>query len=206
MSSSDGWPAPLVVRVISGFNHHAEPVWALQSISAREDVNVKLPSLSAGVRRSGGVHVAISGRGVTPHQAFLAGPRLVRAGPGGDDSLPKGCTDCQPAATDDEIAACSSGCVKYCTTGNDIALECCRQSECVQQPRCGDCNLETPPTFSRRCVDPITGAVTSTPCNPFPICFPEFEIDLPFPISNRCVKICCTSFDASTCSASVREC
>jgi len=164
---------------------------------------VRLPNQSAGIRRVGGVPPVVLDRGVTPHQVFGGRPGVPGIGPGEDAVFPKGCAPCHPAATDEERRQCPSGCVKYCSTSDGADLRCCLHSECVS---CGACNVATPPTFSRTCTDPITGATTTTPCNPFPVCFPEFKIDLPFPLSDRCVRICCTSFDPSSCSPSVRTC
>lgn len=37
-------------------------------------------------------------------------------------------------------------------------------------------------------------------------CGGETRIPLPFPVSDRCVRVCCTSLDPASCSASVRVC
>jgi hypothetical protein len=37
-------------------------------------------------------------------------------------------------------------------------------------------------------------------------CSSETRISLPWPVSDRCVQVCCTGLDPGSCSVSVREC
>jgi hypothetical protein len=80
-------------------------------------------------------------------------------------------------------------------------------------PVCGQCVVIVPPLQPGQPLDPASlrfvrecvgqnGRFT-VPCTR---CGEETRIELPFPISDRCVRVCCTSLDPASCSASVREC
>lgn len=89
---------------------------------------------------------------------------------------------------------------------NDNPDICFRTEKCCTPPPpptvCGPCQLN-PATlqFTQNCTSGTNQF--SIPCSS---CTPEAKIDLPFPISDRCVKVCCRSADLSTCSITVREC
>jgi len=89
---------------------------------------------------------------------------------------------------------------------NDNPDICFRTEKCCTPPPpptvCGPCQLN-PATlqFTQNCTSGTNQFSIS--CSS---CTPEAKIDLPFPISDRCVKVCCRSADLSTCSITVREC
>ena len=120
-------------------------------------------------------------------------------GGAGGDVIPaqgKGCR-CQPDPT------CTSGKRNVCCFPNPDTgdLECNAGACCAPAPppqECGPCHLDrTTLQFIQNCT---SGARLCSSCTP------ETRIDLPFPISDRCIQVCCRSVDLSTCSITVREC
>ena len=47
------------------------------------------------------------------------------------------------------------------------------------------------------------GRRTTSSCSK---CSPETRIDLPWPASDRCIRVCCSGLDPTSCSVSVRTC
>jgi hypothetical protein len=183
---------------------------------------MKLPSLSAGAQRVASVPLATLRRGVSLHQLSSSRRMFVNG------SLRDGHGDGGCPTT-------AAGCAGYCSetlpgfpTGQERG-DCIKDCKC----RCFNIDCPPPPTIcdSNCLIDPagiqqfINDALSGRPADPsllrftrsctqgsrqFTVpcsrCSPETRISLPWPVSDRCIQVCCTAFDPSSCSVSVREC
>jgi len=77
--------------------------------------------------------------------------------------------------------------------------------QCPPPPTtCGPCNRINPTTleFTQTCTTG-GGSTFTRPCTN---CSPETRISLPFPVSDRCIRFCCSAALPSSCSVTVRTC
>jgi hypothetical protein len=158
--------------------------------------------ISLAPRRSRGIAPARGTRAFARDAAGAIVPAQLRNGREPEpNGLPEERTTCRP---------CGSDGWQQCTTYLfDRPIDTFRRA-CTS---CGPCQVIVPVLVPGQPLDPAalrftqqctTGGNTSMqPCSR---CSTETRIDLPWPASDRCLRICCTSLDPTACSVSVRTC
>jgi hypothetical protein len=116
-----------------------------------------------------------------------------------------------------DTSTCSTGCQRVCNIGGETTETCVSAGNCFPVS-CGPCLLTIPQTVVSQLLSgqPIdTSQVlftqtchqgTSTFTQTCTICSAESRISLPFPISDRCIRVCSGGLDPSSYSISSRTC